>query len=212
MQFGKQLCLVLVPQYRTHPTTSTIPTTKIKLKVPKRLWSCRYCTAVRIVDNGPGRRRTLPIWLSVHRKNYVPWYVVVVSSDTIVSNTCLKAPTYVSLRTGSQHLPSQLTRSCTITSESGKKLATYTTPNCRHKKRRRTDDNTAAEEEEQDDVIILPPKKKNKIMMTMMMKMVSVLMMTEMKVRFYHLPKHRLHCYGYRYPPTWLHKDWTSST
>ena len=48
------------------------------------------------------------------------------------------------------NLPSQLTCSYTITSESGKKLATYTTPNCRHKKRRRTDDNTAAEEEEQD--------------------------------------------------------------
>ena len=85
MQFGKQLCLVLVPQYRTHPTTSTIPTTKIKLKVPKRLWSCRYCMAVRIVDSGPGRGRTLPIWLSVHRKNYVPWHVVVVSSDTILA-------------------------------------------------------------------------------------------------------------------------------
>ena len=37
-------------------------------------------------------------------------------------DTSLKAPTYVRLRTGSQHFPSQLTRSCTITSESGKKL------------------------------------------------------------------------------------------
>ena len=36
----------------------------------------------------------------------------------------LHAPTYVSLRTGSQHLPSQLTHSYMITSEPGKKLAT----------------------------------------------------------------------------------------